>query len=309
MNTQRRIFRGRGGPTDRRLPKYNARRAKPPPQAKKSSNTDNHHQNEEEEQEDYIIGETIVPGEEEDENEFQLEIVQPSDMQSAESSTSDDVDLHRAYNDASPYNDTVPSAAILVENPNSKANEPTVDPTVISPCQKELKHLHRRINNIREAMQLSQSSADPKIYQENILNAVANCVNEWRQIKNHYSTNNQEGEEEELSEEKIKEVSLNVFQLIQHSVQCGPLQGGKPGYFKRCGSLIAKIVLDYLLVIVPNKEASQFLGFSEKQVNALESWKSNAEKAVANDKPPSKSQLKKQTEASKKSQKAKKKKG
>ena len=302
MNTQRRIFRGRGGPTDGRLPKHNARRAKRPHQPRESpkySDTDNNKN--EGNDEDYIIGATIVSGAEEDENEFQLEIVDPSNFQSTESND----DVNQSQTNATTENGEVSQATNTPATNNVVPNEPGVDPTIISRCQQELKHLQRRIKNVRESMQLSQLIDDPKKYEANILNAVANCVNEWRQIKKHYSSNSAEdGEEEELSEENVREVSLNVFQLIQHSVQCGPLQGGKPGYFKRCGTQVAKVVLNYLLVIVPDQEASQALGFSEKQVNALESWKSNAVKAVANDKPPSKSQLKKQFEAGKKTKKS-----
>ncbi|KAL3945448.1 MAG: hypothetical protein SGBAC_000501 [Bacillariaceae sp.] len=305
MHTERRIFRGRGGPTDGRLPKHNARRAKRPNQLRESSKyRDTTNNKTEEDGEDYIVGSTIISATEEDENEFQLEIVVPSSNRSTES----DDDIPKLLSNVTKTNGDVLQAINTPEKNNGSPNRPVVDPTIASPCQKELKHLQRRINNVRESMQLSLSIADPQKYEEHILNAVINCVNEWRQIKNHFSSNFEDEEEEELSEEKIKEVSLNMFQLIQHSVQCGPLQGGKPGYFKRCGSQVAKAALDYLLVIVPDQEASRALGFSEKQVNALESWKSNAEKAVTNDKPPSKSQLKKQADAGKKTKRSNKKK-
>ncbi|CAJ1954502.1 unnamed protein product [Cylindrotheca closterium] len=308
MNTQRRTFRGRGGPTDGRLPKHNARRAKRPKQPRESPKYSDTDTDNREEDEEYIIGATIVSGAEEDENEFQLKIVDPSNIQCTESSNENV--LQQSQSVAATENESeVPHATNTPERNNVVPSDAIVDPTIISRCQKELKHLQRRIKNVRESMQLSQLIADPKKYEENILNAVANCVNEWRQIKKHYSSNDtKDNDEEELSEENIKEVSLNVFQLIQHSIQCGPLQGGKPGYFKRCGTQVAKVVLNYLLVIVPGQEASLALGFSEKQVNALESWKSNAAKAVANDKPPSKSQLKKQAEAGKTMKKSKKKK-
>lgn len=294
MNTQRRIFRGRGGPTDGRLPKHNAgnRRAKRPNQARdarKYSDSDGNKID----VEDTQFRDTMVFEAGEDENTHQLEILlPPPEIQTDKTSSGD---LHRE--------------TCLAETTDVAPKKDFADPTIITPLQKELKHLQRRIKNGRESMQLSQSLADPQKYEEIVLNAVANCVNEWRQIKNYYCENDVGSErEEELSEAKMKEVSLNVFQLVQHSVQCGPLHGGKPGYFKRCGSQVAKIVLGYLLRIVPNQEASQALGFSEKQVKTLESWKSNAEKAVANNQPPSKSQLKKQAEVGKKSKKCKKKK-
>jgi len=44
--------------------------------------------------------------------------------------------------------------------------------------------------------------------------------------------------------------ALELFGLIQHSVQCGPLKGSKPGYFKRCGGTVAGMVSDYLQAIL-----------------------------------------------------------
>lgn len=170
--------------------------------------------------------------------------------------------------------------------------------TPISPCQTELKHLQKRVENVRESMQLSNSITNSKTYQENVLNASANCVNEWRQIISRYS-----GGKDALSEGEIKEASLDVFQLIQLSLQCGPLAGSKPGYFKRCGSQVAKVVVEYISIIAPNVETSCALGFTENQVKALDTWKSNAQKAVANDNPPSKSQLKKYSKQGKKQSK------
>ncbi|KAL3920071.1 MAG: hypothetical protein SGARI_007037, partial [Bacillariaceae sp.] len=94
-----------------------------------------------------------------------------------------------------------------------------------------------------------------------------------------------------------KESGLKVFQLIQLSLQSGPLSGAKPGYFKRCGSDVARVVVAYLKEVIPQNEvlqAEKVLGFSEKQMDVMQKWKTNAEKAVLNDKAPSKSVLKKQ---------------
>jgi hypothetical protein len=262
MNTQRRIFRGRGGPTDRRLPKYNARRrAKPQRQTEASTTTSKY-------------GNSKLPedvNQQVDEEIEQLEIIRPIEIRNAE------------------LNESQPEST-----GNTDENNAPVDSTAISPCAKELKHLQKRVKNIIESMQLSSSITSPKTYQDNVLNAATNCVNEWRQINNRYSR-----DEDELPEEKKKQAASEIFQLIQLSLQCGPLAGSKPGYFKRCGSQVAKVVLDYITTIAPNVDTSQALGFTERQAKALETWKLNAQKAVENDKPPSKSQLKKQSKPSK----------
>ena len=245
MNNHRRVFRGRGGPTDRRLPKHNARRVK-------------------------------------------------------KSTVRDDLPKENKYGDAKPTEIPIPLEDVDVTTRDFSEEElgiPTddeqKDEKVIASdncqCLKEIKHLQKRIKNLRESFQLSMAITEPKIYQENALNASANCINEWRQILTFYAN------DDDLTTEIQKENSLLVFQLIQHSLQCGPLAGSKAGYFKRCGSDVAKIVLNYLLIIVPDTESSERLGFTPNQTSILEKWKKNAQKAVESDKPPSKSQLKKQT--------------
>jgi len=51
---------------------------------------------------------------------------------------------------------------------------------------KEIQHLNVRIRNVQESIQLSTSLSNPQIWQDNCLNAVKNCVNEWRNIVSFY---------------------------------------------------------------------------------------------------------------------------
>eukprot|EP00980_Cylindrotheca_fusiformis_P011655 scaffold2751_cov131-Cylindrotheca_fusiformis.AAC.22 len=254
------MFRGRGGPTDGRLPKYNARTSKPQRQTEFSMIKSKY-------------GNSDLPKAADQQSNVEveeIEIVPPRETRNSEHK-----EVQQLVNDTDPADDHI-----------------------ASPCQKELKHLRKRIQNVQESMVLSESISNPNTYEENVLNASANCVNEWRQIIRHYSQ-----DEAELPDQDMKEVSLEIFQLIQLSLQSGPLAGGKPGYFKRCGSQVAKRAFDYIARIAPNLETSYALGFTEKQAGTIETWKSNAEKAAAKGKPPSKSQLKKQLIASKKKKK------
>jgi hypothetical protein len=57
--------------------------------------------------------------------------------------------------------------------------------------------------------------------------------------------------------------------------------------------------LNFLQTVVPDAVDAQLLCFTEKQGDAIQKWKQDAEKAVINDKPPSKSVLKKQDNANK----------
>ena len=91
-----------------------------------------------------------------------------------------------------------------------------------------------------------------------------------------------------------EELSIAIYELIQHALQCGPLAGGKPGYFKRCGSQVATMVHAFLVEIVAHGDEAMAMGMTEKQAKAIEKFKANALKASENAKPPSASVQKKQ---------------
>lgn len=180
-----------------------------------------------------------------------------------------------------------------VENAASDKMEQEVEAPP-SPAEKEIQHLLRRLANVQESIQLSTAAnVNPSTWQQNVLNPVGNCVREWRAIVKHYH--------DELDPATdCKAPALALFQLIQMSLQSGPLAGAKPGYFKRCGANVARQALDFLDGTVPNKQEATFLCFTKKQGDAIEKWRDNATKAVENDKPPSESALKKQSKAKKK---------
>lgn len=91
-----------------------------------------------------------------------------------------------------------------------------------SPADEEIKHLMRRVKNVRESIQLSAAAnANPSTWQQNVLNPVRNCVGEWRSIVKHYQN--------ELEASDCKAPALAVYGLIQMAVQSGPLAGAKPG--------------------------------------------------------------------------------
>jgi len=118
-------------------------------------------------------------------------------------------------------------------------------------------------------------------------------VDQWRSIARYYNYDSG------LSSELRSDAGLAVFQLIQLSMQSGPLKGSKPGYFKRCGANVAKMALDFLKEVVPHETLANCMGFSVKQMDAMNKWTLNAEKAVKNDKQPSKSIIKMQQQSKK----------
>ena len=212
MNQNRRVFRGRAGATDSQLPKHNARRRKPQQASTKGSDK---------------YGDEPAP---------------PKRGSRGSRSTAEIVSAEEE------------------EDEHDKTQEEVTQP----PWKMEIRHLVKRIRNIQESIQTgTEGIVNPTTYQRNVLYAVENCIQEWRSILNHYhyhdgsisdsqgvvvedATTDTTTVSEEIDSETLQETGLAVFVLLQLSLQCGPLQGGSPGYFKRCGGDVAKLVLEYL---------------------------------------------------------------
>ena len=292
---QPRIFRGRGGATDRRLPKHNARRRQ-----KNRNHANDHHD------------ESVDQKENDNENDESLSRSLSYESPAVKNTEEDDEDIVHIV-------DNIVDKKYDYDRINNSINESKEEPppSPPPPYVVEIKHLKRRINNVQDvSIQTSRDAiaSDLAKYQNNVLNATQNCANEWRAIARHYNTNisNNDGNggNECISSVLRTEVGLAVFQLIQLSVQSGPLSGGKPGYFKRCGAEVAKVVLDFLEEVVPQHDALGIhcMGFTSKQMDAMKKWKVDARKAVENDKPPSKSHMKKMQQNDQHQKKTKKKK-
>lgn len=247
------MFRGCAGPTDRNLNKHQARRRKP------SRGTPDH-----------------------------------------------SLDSHVAEHMASPHEDQslnieAEEAAVLVIQDSTHRNDAGVEVEKISNegvvatellSDREMQHLNRRIRNVRESIQLSTSAVSSPInWEQNVLNAVQNCVNECFSIFSHY-------DDDEIDLDARSAASLAMFELVQLALQSGPLKGAKPGYFKRCGAEVARQALNFLDRTFP-EEVIRSLHYTERQVGAIRKWQTNAQKAIDNNKPPSKSALKKQTKSKK----------
>lgn len=268
QNYQRRTFRGRGGPTDSRLPKQNASRRRWPQQHQQKS---------------------------EDESSNTAEQTLP-----AAAVVHDNVAVEQVNVVVDPV--TEATAIELQDALDRKGETGETEEEEPAPAYtKEMNHLLRRIRNNRTSMSLAAAAlANPTSYQTNVLSSCQNTVKEWRSIRNHY-------QQDELSEETKRSTGLAVFELVQQSLQVGPLAGAKPGYFKRCGSVVASMVQQYLdELVIDQNDAVQVLCFTEKQATTIASWKSNAEKAATNTKPPSKSNMKKIDKAQKNNAKKKK---
>jgi hypothetical protein len=166
------------------------------------------------------------------------------------------------------------------------------DPNEIA-YNEEVHHLLRRIQNNRSTMSTSSSLAHLPTYQTNVLAACQNTVREWKSIRKRYHEVLECSSNDSPTTPSSNNVGTLVFELVQQSVQVGPLAGAKPGYFKRCGSDTAAIVYQYLLdILEENVEEDnniredtliiqKNLGWTCKQVAAVTLWKRNAQKAGA----------------------------
>jgi hypothetical protein len=272
MNTHRRVFRGRGGPTDGRLPVKKIPRRPQKPAINK-----------------YAQDARAEQGNDEEDKEDQDERMEVKASSLEEISSDNEPDVDEKIEEA--------QTGALRENVCEPAEHS------LNSCAKEIWHLNRRVANIQETMSLSHSISDPKTYQDNVLNAVVNCVKEWRSIATHYAQvapianvdDYEATDDSYMTEELKKPAALAIYEMIQHAVQCGPLAGSKPGYFKRCGGDVARVVVTFLDQVVPNAPVLiASMGFTSRQMDAMESWKKNAQKAATEDKPPSRAAKKHQ---------------
>jgi hypothetical protein len=267
----RRTFRGAAGATDRQLPKHNAarRRRRQSPSPKTVDPI-------------LVFSDAEIPA-----------IAMDSDLlvnedDDANQSTFDDMQTN--HDD---FSLQIIDQCTLVESVIVPPLPEGADNSATQRQQEELDHLRRRIRNNRTSMSLSATAmANPSSYQSNVLAACVNTAKEWRSILRHYP---------DLDADTKKSIGLLLFELIQQSLQCGPLAGAKPGYFKRCGSEMAAIVHQYLLdLVTPVGSTQDTMCFSQTQDEAIQRWKEASYKAMISDQAPSKSVLKAQERARKK---------
>jgi hypothetical protein len=316
---QRRVFRGRGGPKDGRLPpkkkktlavRYVAgsKYPLPPPSSQDDDNDDN---------DDHDDGEEKVDS-------------------AAPVSSAVDADDEQKEEEENGLEGAVVAIIMLEQQEEEKPGDEQC-------AMIELRHLRQRINNIRQSMTLSKgkngekkhhcaapssSSTSIQHYSANVLNAILNAVVEWHAIYTRYyycyDDHHHPDEDDSAgpalpssqslssdapppppprpSEQRavvvVREMGDQVFALIQQGLQCGPLAGSKPGYFKRCGGATAGLVHAFLIRVIEylpltSSSSSSFDFWSERQRSTLALWMAQAEKAASAHQEPSRSVQKK----------------
>jgi hypothetical protein len=326
---QRRVFRGRGGPKDGRLP----------PKKKKKTPAVR-----------YVAGSKYpLPPSQDDYNDDDDDYDGEKEKEDGDAPVTSSANHN---NNSNGRNDVDDADDEPIEE---KGQEGAAVDNDEQCAMLELRHLQQRIQNIRTSMTLSKgkqgggqknhshraapssssvsSSLTIPHYSANVLNAILNAVVEWHAIYTRYYYAHPDDDDDSyyagsaapsssavlslLSDAPphvsrprsgqqqqvvvvIREMGDLVFAMIQQGLQCGPLVGAKPGYFKRCGSEIAGLVHAFLVRVVeylPLSSSSDDDGgcafWSERQQSALASWMANAEKATAAHQEPSRSVQKK----------------
>ena len=135
--------------------------------------------------------------------------------------------------------------------------EMPISPFQLSPAtNKKLKNLRAKMRNLDRELHNMRSRKQ----WENALEGVLRCA-KWSK---------------ELLQEGCNEtdISRQLYDIIQHSLQTGPCAGAHPGKFKRGQEDISKVASGYL----GNLLALGHLGFTQNQTSRMETWYKKAEK-------------------------------
>ena len=177
QHQQRRTFRGRGGPTDRRLPKHNAARRRPtrPPEEDPpvpSSVSSHSHAGLERVEEPSLAAAS---------QSLAMDLLQHPDDEATNSFSV--VELIETEDDDIP--DDNKSDEETASQPSSAAVAAAANQD--SCFHAEIHHLRTRIRHNRASMSLSTTAlANPATYKTNVLAACQNTIREWRSIRRRY---------------------------------------------------------------------------------------------------------------------------
>ncbi|CAB9520803.1 expressed unknown protein [Seminavis robusta] len=332
MNTQRRVSRGKGGsafPTDGRLPKQNARRRRQPKQTpapnKYAEQDQARIQNEEEQASSVASSEEQMPD--------NVQIIVPA-LQPAEQAIEEEPwreEIRHVRRRIKNVQEAIQTGTEGIANPKTyQTNVLNSVENCIQEWRAILNHYMPLDPNDTQVSRTDNNSDTPNDHEQTAMDSSS------QSSQSHDNDENRDGEPLQLAEQSgpvllespadeptlhhdvaatnttiidptiIKETALEVYMLMQLALQCGPLTGSNPGYFKRCGGTVARMVHEFLIRVAHNEtECTMALRFSEKQASAITVWTKNAAKAAQQDKEPSKSNLKKQQGKSKKKKKQK----
>ena len=226
-NQQRRIFRGRGGPTDGNVPPKKATRNKVKYEHNQSASSDDVQQPLHGNDVYYLEGHEV---------------------------NVDQLSLNDNESDNNRQNNT-----------NAGSDDEGEEELDNNPLHNEILHVQKRIQNITLSIQSSPLGiSNPTTWRSNCLLPIKKIVKEWRSILSFHSdeinervlmngVQNHDNDNTTIDMELkqlLHEAATKVFILIQMAMQTGPLVGSNPGYFKRCGGEVASVALEFLTHVI-----------------------------------------------------------
>jgi hypothetical protein len=186
MNHQRRLFRGRGGPTDRRLPKVNARWRRTAQHRPGLIPTQHGHATAGSGWGGQRDG-PDVPSSDDEWSDVDNNTVEPVPNLRLDERDEGESLLGIAPHQGNERLTSENSCLQPVPAEHSVACTDTNNTELVRALHAELLNLRRRARRIQESISLSSVAiANPTVYRDNVLFAVKNCVMEWRTIVVHY---------------------------------------------------------------------------------------------------------------------------
>mmetsp|Transcript_15456 Transcript_15456/g.26381 ORF Transcript_15456/g.26381 Transcript_15456/m.26381 type:complete len:433 (-) Transcript_15456:455-1753(-) len=228
---QRRIFRGRGGPTDGNLPpKKNVRpKVKYQPEDEESNNQIGHN--------DRVHG---VDGngdseESDQENERQLGRDENNSSLNGDNTNGDDDNNTPLHKEIRHLQKRIQNVQLSLQTSQGLSNPKTWRTNCLFPVRNVVKEW-RSILMYHVSQDLENSSDH-------------NSIDVSRT-----EVPSEEDANDDCKKEEYKDIlhstSQQVFGLIQMAMQSGPLVGSNPGYFKRCGGEVASLAYEFLQEIL-----------------------------------------------------------
>ena len=239
MNQNRRVFRGRAGATDNQLPKHNARRRKP---AQASTKGSNKYGDAPPPPRGRRGSHTVVSEDDEDHDE-PLTVQQPSSQQPPWK-----VEIRHLLKRIQNVQESIQTGSEGIVSPTTyQRNVLYAVENCIQEWRSILHHYHYQdtdgASSCNSGVVEEDTTVEPPAMVEEDDTPILVSSTELPDAPVESTTTTAI---HDMDSETLRETGLAVFTILQLSVQCGPLQGGSPGYFKRCGGDVAQLVLEYL---------------------------------------------------------------
>ena len=229
---QRRIFRGRGGPTDGNIPPKKIVRHKVKYQQEEKIEV----------VDEGKLATSVSEGD--DVNINNLSLDESSSSSKVPSQITTPTTESKLQLEIQHLRKRIQNVQLSIQTSHGLANPKKWRTNCLLPTKNVVKEWH----SILKFYHSCSSSSD----NNNVNNHTNNNERQIEEGEDALSVvqhNSNEDENNSIAE-VLHSTSQQVFGQIQMSIQTGPLVGSNPGYFKRCGAEVASIAYEYLISIV-----------------------------------------------------------